>query len=219
MFKKSILCLALALCMLFSSCNTAELKKDITVPVKVALTDKNEDFFPQDNIVEYVLDSSIKRIPAKILENRQVFFLGIEAEFKENITDLYGQYFVNNFEKNYDEFVSIEESDTLIHVILDFSVNAASPEIKKTSTKPRMMYVGMVPWDEVLPKETPNYKLLPEPEESSPAQAQYDLQKRTETMLVKASLIVLDKDSNEILYFDKIACLSIYNSTDIQKQP
>ena len=202
MFKKSILCLALAFCMLFSSC-AIETQEEEIVPIKVVLPEKNEVFCPQYNLVEYVLDSSIKKLDVELFKNRKITIVGFDTNLaNQEVVDDFMSYFVSNLESNVCEIVPISESDTILNLELSVNAELSSPKIKKVS-EPKMIYAGLGP-------------MYSEPEtiEKEP----HELHAKMENILVTAVILILDKDTEEILHYDTIKSLSVYNSKGIKSQ-
>ena len=197
MFKKSILCLFLSCLIFISSCNITDVKtSDIKPIVKV------QKKVPQENIVEYVLDSIVKQCNAEYLKDRKICFLGIETNLTNDKTaDDFAKYFINGFNKNVTKLYELEESDAIMHLTLNLSYDGSPIKIKSNSQS-GMKYLGLT---EVVPDE-------------EKPKSNYGLLNKSETILISASLIIIDNNTEEVLHYDKIVSVSIYNSKGIEKQ-
>lgn len=197
MAKKAILCLFLMFVFMLSSCS-------------VPILPKKEAFYPQSNVVEYVLDTSIKQFPQKNLENRKIFFLGIETEMlsDETLKD-FSDYFVSSFENNVQKFVLAEEADTVLYVELGMDIVVKNNDFQEDKT-PRKAIGKQV----VLMTSVPFDKLR----EEFSITSRYKFQEKKEMIRVSSLIVVIDLKTEEILYYDEAICASIYDSANFKKQ-
>jgi len=201
MFKKSLVCLMLIFVLMMSSCSTVPVREEVsTVPVK-----KEVVLFPQNNIIEYVLDSAIKKFPKEAFQDRKVTMVEIKTNCQNKETlQLFVNYFAESFERNVTEFVSIEEADVAMQMTLKVNYDFQLPKAPRGKATSSYLLVGL---EDINPED------LVEPPE-----LKYKYYETRETMAVEFSVIAIDLKTKEIMHFDTATCVSVFDGSGFNEK-